>query len=105
MALSVDAARLAAGTTNRRRWRHLDRSVFVWALLIAVMLLLVVNPLARLLWTSFQHPDTGAFTLDNYVTAYSRWRYIEALLNSLLVGLAARSLGAVFGLPIECAVV
>jgi iron(III) transport system permease protein len=104
MALSVDAARLAAGTTNRRRWRHLDRSVFVWALLIAVMLLLVVNPLARLLWTSFQHPDTGAFTLDNYVTAYSRWRYIEALLNSLLVGLAAASLCVVFGVPMAWAV-
>ena len=103
--MSVDAARLAEATGGgRRRWRHLDRSVIVWALLIAVMLLLVVNPLARLLWTSFQHPDTGAFTLENYVTAYSRWRYIEALLNSLVVGLAAASLCVVFGVPMAWAV-
>jgi hypothetical protein len=44
------------------RWRHFDRSLIVWVLLIAVLLLLVINPLARLLITSFQHPDTGAFT-------------------------------------------
>jgi iron(III) transport system permease protein len=69
-----------------------------------VLLLLVVNPLGRLLWTSFQHPDTGGFTLENYVTAYSRWRYIEALLNSLVVGLAAASLCVVFGLPMAWAV-
>ena len=51
----------------------------MWGLLIAVLLLLVINPLARLLWTSFQHADTGAFTLENYSAAYGRWRYLEAL--------------------------
>ena len=84
--------------------RHFDRSVIVWALLIAVLLLLVVNPLARLTWTSFQDPDTGGFTLANYLTAYGRWRYVEALINSLEVGLAVGVLGLVFGVPLAWAV-
>ncbi|HEU5188148.1 MAG TPA: iron ABC transporter permease [Methylomirabilota bacterium] len=103
--MAIEAARLAAGaTTPPRRWRHLDRSVLIWALLVLVLLVLVINPLARLLWTSFQHPDTGAFTLENYATAYGRWRYVEALLNSLLVGLAAALLCVVFGVPMAWAV-
>ena len=63
-----------------------ERSYVVWLLLIALLLLLVINPLARLLWASFQHPETGAFTLENYVAAYGRWRHVEALVNSLVIG-------------------
>jgi iron(III) transport system permease protein len=84
--------------------RHLDRSVLVWALFVVVLLVLVVNPLARLLWTSFQHPDTGGFTLENYAAAYGRWRYVEALLNSLVVGFAAALLCVGFGVPMAWAV-
>src|SRR5262245_62450643 len=69
-----------------------------------MLLVLVVNPLARLFWTSFQHPDTGAFTLENYFSAYGRWRYVESLLNSLVVGLAAALLCVVFGVPMAWAV-
>src|SRR4029453_18888891 len=103
--MAIDAARLAAGAaTPRRRWRHFDRSVLIWALLVLVLLVLVINPLARLLWTSFQHPDTGAFTLENYAAAYGRWRYIEALINSVVVGLAAALLCVAFGVPMAWAV-
>ncbi|HET6369048.1 MAG TPA: ABC transporter permease subunit, partial [Pseudomonadales bacterium] len=69
-----------------------------------MLLLLVINPLARLLWTSFQHPDTGAFTLENYGAAYGRWRYIEALINSVVVGLAAALVCVGFGVPMAWAV-
>ncbi len=86
------------------RWRHLDRSLVVWLLFVAVLLLLVVNPLARLVWSSFQNGETGAFTLANYATAYGRWRYVEALVNSLVVGLAVAALCAVFGVPMAWAV-
>jgi iron(III) transport system permease protein len=72
--------------------------------LVAVLLVLVINPLARLLWTSFQHPDTGAFTLENYVEAYSRWRYIEAVINSLVVGLATALVCVAFGVPMAWAI-
>src|SRR5689334_20642543 len=75
-----------------RRWRHLDASMLIWLGAIAVLLLLVVNPLGRLLAASFQQPDTGAFTLGNYIAAYSRARYVEALGNSLVLGLSAGTL-------------
>ena len=85
-------------------WRHLDGSAWIWLLAIAVLLFLVVNPLARLLIASFQHPDSGAFTLVNYVAAYSRSRYVDALVNSLVLGVSAASLCLAFGVPLAWAV-
>ena len=87
-----------------QRWRHLDKSSWVWLLAIAVLLFLVVNPLARLFIVSFQQPDTGAFTLANYAAAYSRSRYVDALGHSLVLGLSAASLCLAFGVPLAWAV-
>jgi iron(III) transport system permease protein len=83
---------------------RLDRSALLWALLVAVLVVLVVNPLARLVWTSFQQADTGALTLGNYVAAYGRWRNVEALINSLIVGLSVAGLCLLFGVPMAWAV-
>ena len=83
-------------------WRHLDKSAWVWLVAIGVLLFLVVNPLLRLLVVSFQQPD-GAFTLANYFVAYGRARYVEALLNSLILGVSAASLCLVFGVPLAWA--
>ena len=88
----------------RARGRHVDPSIFLWALLVAVLLLLVINPLGRLLWTSLQDPDTGALTLGNYAAAYGRWRNVEALINSVVIGLAVAVLCTVFGVPMAWAV-
>jgi iron(III) transport system permease protein len=85
------------------RWRHLDRSLFLWLLVAAVLLVLVVNPIARLLWVSLQSPG-GGLTLDNYIRAFSRWRYVEALLNSLTLGLSVGALCTLFGVPMAWAV-
>jgi len=81
-----------------------DRSRLIWLLFVVVLLVLVVNPLARLFWVSLQDPQSGALTLANYLTAFGRWRYVEALLNSLLVGLAVGVLGIMFGVPMAWAV-
>ena len=86
------------------RWRHLDKSVFLWLLLVAALLVLVINPLARLVWSSVQDGATGAVTLDNYLAAYGRWRYLEALVNSLVLGLAVAAVCVVFGVPMAWAV-
>jgi iron(III) transport system permease protein len=85
-----------------RRWRDLDKSGWIWIAAIAVLLLLVVNPLLRLLIASFQQPD-GAFTLGNYVAAYGRPRYVEALGHSLVLGLSAATLCLLFGVPLAWA--
>jgi iron(III) transport system permease protein len=84
-------------------WRHLDKSSWVWLLAIAVLLLLVVNPLLRLLVVSFQQPDTGSFTLANYAMAYSRSRYLDALVNSLILGASSAGLCLLFGVPLAWA--
>jgi|JRYH01.1.fsa_nt_gb iron(III) transport system permease protein len=84
------------------RLRHMDRSYWVWILAIVVLLVLVVNPLVRLLLVSFQDSE-GAFTLANYASAYGRSRHIDALLNSLVLGVSAASLCLVFGVPMAWA--
>ena len=59
---SAPAASAVTPFSIGQRWRHLDKSFWVWALAIAVLVFLVVNPLLRLFVVSFQQPDTGAFT-------------------------------------------
>jgi iron(III) transport system permease protein len=85
------------------RWRHLDRSLFLWLLVAGILLALVVNPLLRLVLVSFQGA-AGGLTLDNYLAAYGRWRYIEALINSLVIGFAVGVVCTVFGVPMAWAV-
>ena len=93
----------AASSPFVQRWRHLDKSAWIWLLAIAVLLILVINPLFRLLVVSFEQPDTGAFTLANYAAAYSRSRYVDALVNSLILGAAAATLCLIFGTPLAWA--
>ena len=85
-------------------WRHLDKSAWIWLLAIIGLLFLVVNPLLRLLVVSFQDAGTSAFTLANYTAAYGRARHLEALLNSLLLGVSAASLSLFFGVPLAWAI-
>ena len=86
-----------------QRWRHMDKSFWIWALAIVVLAFLVVNPLARLLIVSFQETETGALTFANYLSAYGRSRYIDALVNSLILGVSAASLCLLFGVPMAWA--
>ena len=104
MSARPEAAALAPGpsVSLRRRWRDADKSAWVWLVAIALLLLLVVNPLLRLLVVSFQQPD-GSFTVANYVAAYSRARYLEALGHSLVLGVSAGTLCLVFGVPLAWA--
>ncbi len=68
--------------------------------LVGLLVFLVVNPLAGLVAISLQDPDTGAFTLGNYLAAYGRERYVQALLNSLALGAVVTLLCLVFALPV-----
>ncbi len=85
-----------------QRWTHLDKSVWVWMLAIVVLAFLVINPLLRLFIVSFQDGG-GAFTIANYVAAYGRVRHLEALGNSLVLGLGSGVLCLLFGLPMAWA--
>ena len=83
---TLDQATLPTGVLQR--WRHVDKTAIVWVVAIAILAFLVVNPLLRLLVVSFQDAD-GAFTLANYAAAYGRSRHLEALLNSLILGVSS----------------
>src|SRR6266446_2383708 len=68
--------------------RRFEPVMLLWVALILVLLFLVVNPVLRLLVSSFEATDSGKLTLANYVIAYGHLRGWSALLNSLLYGAA-----------------
>jgi iron(III) transport system permease protein len=98
---------LATPTGGRalgRRLRFFEPSMAVWILLIAVLVFLVASPVVRLVISSFQQPETGSFTLANYVDAYGSVRHLEALLHSLELGTGVAFMAGIFGVPIAWAI-
>ncbi len=82
----MSASVLPVKAARPSRIRLLEPVTLLWVALIAALLVLVAAPLIKLLVISFEEQDTGAFTIQNYFTAYGRQRYIDALRNSLLLG-------------------
>ena len=106
-AASKSASKIIAATGEGRLgqwWRHFDRSTLVWLLLIVLLMFLVVNPLLRLFVVSFEKASGSGFTLAKYVYAYSRGRYLEALGNSLVLGISSATLCTLFGVPMAWAI-
>jgi len=87
-----------------RRGISFDSTWLIWIAIIAVLLFLVVSPFIYLVITSFTAERTGEFTFANYITAYGRARYVDALINSLRLGAAAAALAGVFAIPLALAV-
>ncbi len=94
---------LPATATQVRR-RGFDPIWLVCIGLIAVLLFLVVTPFVHLLITSFRSEDDGTFTFANYLAAYGRERYVQALVNSLELGACAALLAGVLAVPLAWAV-
>ena len=86
-----------------RRLKSLEPATFVWVALIAVLLLLVALPMGKLLLVSFR-THGGMFTLSNYVTAYGRARYVESLVNSLLLASETAAISTVLAVPMAWAI-
>jgi iron(III) transport system permease protein len=85
-------------------WARWDWTKLVWFGVAAVLILLVVNPLFRLLQTSLEAQGTGAFTIANYFEAFSRTRYLVGFRNSLLLGACVAFLCLIFAVPMAWAV-
>ena len=107
--MTTGAARIADGPAANSsgaslRVRSFDPLLILWVLLVAALLFLVINPLFRLVQTSLQDADTGDFTLLNYAAAFSRPRYITAMVNSLKLGASVTGLCLLFAVPIAWAV-
>src|SRR5438477_10396471 len=97
-------ARAAPGGALRRRLAFLEPSMVLWIVLIAVLVFLVASPMVRLVVSSFQEAETGRLTLANYSEAYGNLRQLQALLNSLELGIGVALLAGVFGVPIAWAI-
>jgi iron(III) transport system permease protein len=67
MALHPPALRRVSGRLG-------DPSVWLFGALIAVLILLVANPILRLVWDSF-HTAEGNWSLQSYVQALGRARH------------------------------
>jgi iron(III) transport system permease protein len=68
----------------------------------AALLVLVVLPLASLVWGSVS--TDGRLTLDHFREAFGRRLYLQALWNSLVLGTWTAVLSVVIGLPMAWAV-
>jgi len=97
------ARRQAAGVLARHFGRF-ESSMLLWLAIIAVLVFLIASPMVRLVVSSFQEPETGRLTLGNYVEAYGSLRQLQALLNSLELGIGVALLAGVFGVPIAWAI-
>ncbi|MEO9190790.1 MAG: iron ABC transporter permease [Acetobacteraceae bacterium] len=84
----------------RERLHRFQPVTLLWLAAAAALVFLVVAPLARLLVTSFQSPETGAFTFGNYAVAWGHPRDLVALGNSLRYAALVTVLSAVFAVPI-----
>lgn len=93
----------AARAGLMRRLRFLEPAMLLWVLLIGVLGFLVLWPIVELLIASFTHRRTGAFTIANYLAAYGRARYVDALLNSLALGALSAAICAVLAVPMAWA--
>jgi iron(III) transport system permease protein len=83
--------------------RSFDWTFLVWLLFAAILIFIVVNPLARLVLSSFERSDGSGYTIANYLTAYGRWRYIQALINTLVMGAGTAALATIFAVPLAWA--
>jgi iron(III) transport system permease protein len=100
----VSEALLApAATVRLAPSRFADPALWLFAALIAVLVLLVANPILRLVWDSL-HTADGQWSLDSYVQALGRARHLQALLNSLYLGAAVTLMTLALGVPLALAV-
>ena len=72
----------------------------MWIAAALVLLLLVLVPLAWLALSSFQDPTTGALTLRNYVSTFSKRIYLEPVLNSFKLAVAVATIAVLVGTPL-----
>lgn len=101
---SIAPGAAARPLTFAARLRNFEPASLLWLALGATLLVLVAYPMGKLLVVSFETRGTGAFTFENYFTAYGRARYLEALVNSLLLGLLAAGMSMVLAVPLAWAV-
>lgn len=98
-----EVALAPAAARRRAPGRLADPALWLFGVLIVLLVLLVANPLLRLVWDSL-HTVDGALSLQSYAAALGRGRHLQALLNSLALGAAVTVLALALGVPLALAV-
>jgi iron(III) transport system permease protein len=104
MTIPTSIAQPAGRGAFGRRLAFLEPSMALWLALVAVLIFLIASPMVRLVISSFQEPETGRFTLANYVEAYGSVRHLRAVANSLELGVGVAVLAGLFGVPMAWAI-
>ena len=87
----------------RRALRGFEPATLVWIGLIAALLLLVAFPLYKLAEVSL-HTRAGVFTFANYAAAYGCARYVDSLINSLLLATETSVISVILATPMAWAI-
>ena len=82
------AAAVSARSTAALR-NAVNPTTLVALLLAAILIFLVANPMFQLVKESFTRTSDHSFTFANYVTAFGRPRYVQALVHSMELGAVA----------------
>lgn len=88
---------------RRSPGRLADPALWLFSVLIALLILLVANPILRLVWDSF-HTAQGDWSLQSYAAALGNARNLQALGNSMALGAAVTVLTLALGVPLALAV-
>jgi iron(III) transport system permease protein len=105
MSSAVDTLVERRASAMLAHWlRRFEPSMLLWLAMIAVLVFLVASPMLRLVISSVQEPETGSLTLANYREAYGSVRQLQALFNSLELGVGVAVLAGIFGVPIAWAI-
>ena len=89
------ATKVAAAIRNAA-----NPATLVALLLVIVLVFLVANPLFQLVKDSFTNARDHSFTFANYVTAFGRPRYVQALINSVELGAVAALFASIIAVPL-----
>lgn len=80
--------------------QRLDFWTVVTIAIIVMLSLLLILPILRVLLLGFIDPDTGQFTLGNFIEVFTRNYYVNGLKNTLFVGVLGTIGACLIGVPL-----
>ncbi|EPJ46238.1 MAG: binding-protein-dependent transport system inner membrane component [Osedax symbiont Rs1] len=97
---------MPSNTSTRQGIFRLDFKSIQWgpgivATLIGVFLLIVlVMPVAKVMYVAFQNPDTGALTINNFIDFFNAALFRESFVNSLYVASMSVVFATLIAMPL-----
>ncbi|OUS31193.1 ABC transporter permease ['Osedax' symbiont bacterium Rs2_46_30_T18] len=97
---------MPSNTSTRKGLFRLDFSSVQWgpgivATLIGVFLLIVlVMPVAKVMYVAFQNPDTGALTINNFIDFFNAALFRESFANSFYVASMSVIFATIIAMPL-----